>query len=365
MNKPACNPGAVRRWILASMALMALIALPAWSATPSLLLVPGQDGQTRHLVVEGQWAPRCLPSPANAWASGQDVFLELRASGHRCEKSAEIGFELRSAPIDLPPERGQRPRAWRLHLLDADSGKLLAFALQTSLESPIEQPESGLWWPESGAEFDTSGPGIGVQVEVQEGTVALNVSGYDERGAPTWWFGAAALRGATLGLPLSALHGGSGPFDKYAAPEQASSAGFLHVEWLGSARAVFWFTRPAADGPGIELRPVSMTRFSFGTRPGESWVGDWVLHRAGADGEASVELLRFEWLQGDAERFELLSDKGLRLACRRAKDSPQQAPLACRLLPIEAGEALLFADVGLDRMSTVQDQQRISLHRLR
>ncbi|MFG0328015.1 MAG: hypothetical protein ACF8SC_12205, partial [Phycisphaerales bacterium JB037] len=96
----------------------------------------------------------------------------------------------------------------------------------------------------------------------------------------------------------------------------------------------------------------------------ESWSGDWVLHRERAEGGSSVELHRFEWLDGDAESFELLSDRGLRLACRRA-DSAEQAPRACQLVPLGGGSALRFASVGLDAMLAEQGEERITLRRLR
>jgi hypothetical protein len=200
---------------------------------------------------------------------------------------------------------------------------------------------------------------------VQGDTVALNVSGYNEFGAPTWWFGAAPLERPGQAVELSVLSGGAGPFGEYAAPRQIGSAGTLHIEWLGRARAVFWFSRPADDGRGLELRPVSMTRFAFATRPGESWSGDWLLQRETVEADSVLELHRFEWLDGDAESFELLSDRGQRLACRRASGGPEQAPKACQLLPLGGGPGVSFADVGLDGMVSQQDGGRISLRRLR
>lgn len=352
---------------LASLALAgAALAAPAsLRAEPTLSLTGADESGSPQMLVEGRWAARCLPAPANAWAKGRDVYFELRLPKNACGDEPKSAFELRSGPIDLPASNRSDGRPWRLHLLDAEGSRLLAFALQGAVSARAEPPESGLWWPEAGGEFDTSGPGFGAQIEVQGDTVALNVSGYSELGAPTWWFGAAPLARPSQAIELSALSGGAGPFGDYAAPKQVGSAGTVHIEWLGSARAVFWFTRPAADGRGLDLRPVSMTRFAFGTRPGESWAGDWVLHRQDAEGGASVELHRFEWLDGNAESFELLSDRGLRLACRRADGSPEQAPKACQLLPLGGGASLRFGSVGLDGMLAETDSERIALRRLR
>ncbi|MCK7592584.1 hypothetical protein [Pseudomarimonas salicorniae] len=359
------RPSGPTRFALAAglLATLPLAAAASSAAPPSLSLAPLEGGQLQVLV-EGQWAPRCLPAPANAWAKGQDIHVELRLPKAQCGSDPKTAFELRSGPIDLPTGAGLGQRPWRLHLTDADSGRLLAFSLAGGEGQAADAPESGLWWPEAGGEFDTSGPGFGAQIEVQQDTLAINVSGYDADGAPTWWFGAAPLSRPTQAIELSVLGGGGGPFGAYSAPKQLSGAGTLHVEWRGSARAVFWFLAPAADGQGLELRPVSMTRFAFATRPGESWTGDWVLHREPAEGASSVELHRFEWLDGDAESFELLSDRGQRLACRRG-DAMEQAPRACQLLPLGSGRALRFTDVGLDGMVTRHSGERISLRRLR
>lgn len=352
----------------ASLALLGLAcALPsaAHGQPPSLSLAAANDGGPQHIVVEGSWAPRCLPSPVNAWNQGQDVYLELRTPTRSCGGDAKSAFELRSSPIDLQAERADSERPWRLHLLDADSGQLLAFALAAGQAAGDDLPEPGLWWPEAGGEFDSSGPGLGVQVEVQGSTLALNVSGYADDGSPTWWFGAGPLSRPAQSIELSALRGGAGPFGDYSAPKQAASAGTLHIEWRGTARAVFWFTRPSKDGKGLELRPVSMTRFAFASRPGESWGGDWVLVRQAPRGEDRIELHHFEWLGGDTESFELLSNRGLRLACRRGGGAPEQAPQACRAVPLGGGAALHFSSVGLDGMQTTQDGEQVRLHRLR
>jgi hypothetical protein len=333
-------------------------------AQPVMTLAAAETGESRQILVEGRWAPRCLPAPANAWAKGRDLYFEVRTPKASCEDDAKSGFELRSGPIDLTTT-GPDDRAWRLHLVEAESGRLLAFALEGGAGAADEAPESGLWWPQAGGEFDTSGPGFGVQIEVQGDTVALNVSGYNEFGAPTWWFGAAPLGRSGQAVELSMLSGGAGPFGDYAAPQQIGSAGTLHIEWLGRARAVFWFSRPAADGRGLDLRPVSMTRFAFATRPGESWSGEWLLQRETLEAGSVLEVHRFEWLDGDPEGFELLSDRGLRLACRRANGTPEQAPKACQLLPLGGGPGVRFADVGLDAMVSHQDGARISLRRLR
>lgn len=364
MNGPYHQGRILPRLALPALLLAGSSGALAAAAAPSLSLAPAEADGQRQMLVEGLWAPRCLPSPANAWSRGSDLYFEVRAPKEACGSDAKTAFELRSGPIDMPAA-ADRGRPWRLHLLDADNGTLLAFALQgESAATAVDPPESGLWWPEAGAEFDTSGPGFGAQIEVQGDTLAINVSGYAEDGAPTWWFGAAPLARPGQAIELSRLHGGAGPFGAYAAPKQISSAGTLHVEWMGSARAVFWFSRPAADGVGIELRPVSMTRFAFATRPGESWGGEWLLLQRGEDGESRTELHRFEWLDGNAESFELLSDRGMRLACRRADGSPEQAPKACQLVPLGAGTSLRFTSVGLDRMSASVDGTSVSLRRL-
>lgn len=339
--------------------LALLLALPAAQANPRLSLVSDAGGRLQ-IEAQGEWPLACVPAPSNAWVEGRNLYFEVSEPSQACKDQPAQPVTLRSAALPLDADDG----VYRLHLLGADAGRTLAFALAGGDEA-MSLPESGLWWPENGGDFESSGPGFGVQIEVQGGTLAVNVSGYADGGQPTWWFGAAPLGARHLQLELSALVGGSGPFNEYAAPKQVEAGGQLHIEWLGPARAVFWFARPTEDGRGLQLRPVSMTRFAYAVRPGESWAGEWLLLTTPTEGGSRAEVHRFEYVGGDGSGFELLSDRGLRLACTRAESRPDSPPESCRLADSEQGWQLDFRDVGLGRLDArIEDGSRVSLRQL-
>lgn len=334
-------------------------------AEPQIHVSTAKEGAIQIRVVDAAPAG-CQPSAGPVWARGLDVHFALQPAPGPCRNAPPAErFELVSAPVRPAVDGLNGARALRVHVLDARDGRLLGFALAGG-RAPAEPPESGLWWPEAGGEFDTSGPGLGVQIEVQDRTLALTVAGYDALGAPTWWFGAAPLDTAPTLIELSALQGGAGPFARYTPPGRIQPAGRLLIEWLGPARAVFWFLRAAADRDELELRPISMTRFSFGLRPGEGWAGDWVLVVEQDAEAARTELHRFDWAGGDEHRFELASDRGLRLVCRRAAGAPEQVPEGCQLWPEDGeGEVWDLPDIGIGRLSGGSGGQRVRLLRLR
>jgi hypothetical protein len=339
--------------------LALLLAFPAAQAAPRLALVNDAAGRLQ-IEAQGEWPLACAPQPSNAWTEGRNLYFEVREGSQACKGQAAQPVTLRSAALPLQADDG----VYRLHLLGADGGRTLAFALAGG-DDAMALPESGLWWPENGGDFESSGPGFGVQIEVQARTLAVNVSGYADSGRPTWWFGAAPLGARHLQLELSALVGGSGPFNDYAAPKQVEAGGQLHIEWLGPARAVFWFARPAEDGRGLQLRPVSMTRFAYALRPGESWAGEWLLLTTPNEGGSRAEVHRFEFVGGDASSFELLSDRGLRLACTRSEQRPDSPPETCRLADSEQSWQLDFREVGLGRLDArIEDGSRVSLRQL-
>jgi len=320
------------------------------------------DRSSLQVEFRGAWPRNCVPRAGSIRMTGRDVYFQLAESEATCSGQA-VPLLLRSEPLGLSGLDGDD--ALRIHVLGNRSGHTLGFALASlGGTRSILRPESGLWWPETGGEFESGGPGLGVQVEVQDDTLAVNLSGYDEVGRPTWWFGAVPMASRHSLLELNSLHGGSGPFDPYAAPKTVDTGGLLHIEWLGPARAVFWFTRKHPDGPGIELRPVSMTRFAFGTRPGESWQGEWLLLRAAAEGGSRAEVLQLAWVEGSTEGFELASEQGHRLQCERNPQRPDSPPTRCSLLSGGLEPVTEFSDIGLERLESSDGDVRIRLQRL-
>ena len=345
---------------------IALIALPALAqAAPTVALWPESPaaGQPFQVELLGEWAAACVPSVADSWVEDDEVIVKLRDSEKNCAGQPTAATVLRtpsSAPLST-----DRDGTLRIRVLGGKPERTLAFGLAAVGDVELYIPESGLWWPEQGGEFDTSGPGLGVQIEVQGDALALNLSGYDAAGSPFWWFAAGESQALPQSLSLTALKGGSGPFAKYAAPNDAMAGGSLHIEWLSSARAVFWFVRADAqlDG-GLDVRPMSMTRFAFGLRPGQSWQGDWILSRRDSAGLISANALRFDQLLPAEDGF-VLSGDGFALRCLSVSRRPDSPPESC-FLSSDNGDLLgQFGDVGLKRMQGLSSEgDRVRLTKL-
>lgn len=340
--------------------LLATLLTPVLAtAAPSISLFPAQPepGQPFRIEVTDSWPRGCAPSAGASWVDGQDIVLQLKDPADCKSKAVEVQTVASAEPGEsrLIAERGG---VYRIRVEGGKDSGVLAFALaEVGAPRPLPRPESGLWWPEAGGEFETSGPGLGVQIELQGQTLALNVSGYRDSGRPTWWFAAAPLQGRAQHLELTSLRGGSGPFADYTAPEQVEPAGSVYIEWISAARAVFWFVRPGEDGAGLELRPISMARFAFGVRPGESWVGEWIVLSRDESGAARSEVIRFARWSALDDGFELRSEDGLNaLICDAATGRPDSPPRDCQLRRSDAGVSAAFSSVGLNRLDGRLDQ---------
>ena len=337
--------------------ILALIWALAFASTPlsasaetQVTLWPESPevGQPFQIEVQGEWAEACMPSIGDTWVEGDEIIVKLRDSAKQCGDQPKATQVLRSSSAG--PLTIEQSGTFRIRVLGGKPERTQAFALAAVGDVSLYTPESGLWWPERGGTYDTSGPGLGVQIEVQHEALALNLSGYDSNGTPFWWFAAGESQALPQSLPLTALKGGSGPFAKYAAPNDAMSGGTVHIEWLSSARAVFWFVRPDLTDPtALDVRPVSMTRFAFGIRPGNSWLGDWVLLRRDADGVVNADALRFRGHKVTDTGFELRSGDGLLLRCDIEPTQPDSPPSACSLGD-RNGTLGQFSDVGLKRL---------------
>lgn len=326
------------------------------SAAPQVNLWPESPevGQPFQIEVQGEWAEACAPSVGDTWVEGNEIIIKLRDSAKQCGDQPKAARVLRSP--SATPLTVDTAGTFQLRVLGGTPERTRAFGLAAIGNVELFTPESGLWWPERGGQYDTSGPGLGVQIEIQDEALALNLSGYDNTGTPFWWFAAGESQALPQSLSLTALKGGSGPFAKYAAPNDAMSGGTLHIEWLSSARAVFWFVRPdLADPNAMDVRPVSMTRFAFGVRPGDSWRGDWVLLRRDASGAVIADALRFRGHKVTDTGFELRSGDGLLLRCENDPSKPDSPPTGCSLGD-RNGTLGQFSDVGLKRMQGVSRQ---------
>ncbi|MBD8526014.1 hypothetical protein [Pseudomarimonas arenosa] len=359
MNTPITF--ALRHLLTGALALAPICA----AAAPQVTLWPESPavGQPFQVEILGEWAPACAPRVGDSWLEDDQIVVKLLDSEKQCADQPKAPLVLRSS--SATPLSVDRAGTFQIRVLGGSPERTRAFGLAAVGDVELYTPESGLWWPERGGQYDTSGPGLGVQIEVQGDSLALNLSGYDNAGTPFWWFAAGASQALPQSLPLTALKGGSGPFAKYAAPVDALSGGTVHIEWLSSARAVFWFVRdPLSESEGLEVRPISMTRFAFGLRAGDSWRGDWVLLQRGAEGEVGANALRFDAFQADDNGFDLRAGDHWRLRCEIDRERPDSPPTACTLLN---GNTLVgdFVDIGLTRLQGVsRSGQSLRLSRI-
>jgi hypothetical protein len=306
--------------------------------------------------VSGEWKSGCPPQLLEVRHAGRDLTVVAEPDSQRCD--GQPGPYRLLAELPASAQANEAAGVWRLRYTLRDDPlqppRLMAFELWRLGELPAVDPESGFWWGEVGGEFDHAGPGLGVQLELQGGTLALTTSGYAADGSPEWLFGATPFSGVISDIALNRLGGGSGPFGDYAGPAEAKSAGRVQIEWLDSARAVFWFSRPDADRRGISLWPVSMVRFDFGGNPGPGWIGRWLLE---IDAGAELLALEFSDLVLRKGGFTLLGRNGEAMLCEFAADRPQSPPAACEI-QLADGRLLRLDDVGLSQLSGLDEASR-------
>jgi len=342
------------RLLAAALCLIALIDESHAADAPRIEWAAPADTASALIVVHGEWQTRCPPQLADLQVEGATISVIARPDSQRCEEAPGPYTLLAEAPATLK-QAGHETLRVRYLLQDDPVAppRLMAFALLPGKSSEQREiaPEAGFWWGEAGGEFDHAGPGLGAYLERQGATLALAFNGYADDGRPEWVFGATPQTDAISSIDLSRLSGGRGPFSGYVGPSEAVTAGRLQIEWITSARAVFWFDRPSADGRGIELRPISMVRFDYAQSPGNGWQGQWLLD--GSNGETSeaeefrrVRLGAFVRTEGG---FSLLGPGGIALLCESAATRPQSPPIGCEL-QLEDGRVWRFDDVGLTRM---------------
>ncbi len=337
--------------------LIGILLLAAGAAAASdekISLIRVAENAAPVIEIVGRWNTGCPPLLQDVQQAGREITVTARTDSKRC--TGEPGpYRLL---VDLPDaaQADEREGVWRLRYELRDDPladpALLAFELKSLGEPGIIDPETGFWWGESGAEFDHAAPGISAQLERQAGMLALTFSGYGGAGSPEWIFGATAMGGSISDLAMSRLEGGKGPFGGYQAPSGEASAGRLQIEWLTSARAVFWFSRAAAGRRGLELQPISMVRFDFGKSPGTGWTGRWLVESTDAGKLQSVE---FADVVLDAGNFTLLGAAGEALHCESAPDRSHSPPSACEL-QFGDGRIWQFHDIGLGRMTGIDEQ---------
>lgn len=331
-------------------ALLLLAALPAAAFEPARLELVVSPDEQAYFSVTGTWPDTCPPRLTGVVVDGRDVALLAARETVGCRPSP-TPYLLASAPSplnELLPDPGTYRVRLQLEDSDADRNALAGFALIHTGPTAAPALETGFWWAEQDGEH-AAGPGLGLSVETQSGFISLSVMGYDSRGASAWHFGAGELQDGIAHLELAQFEGGAGPLTAYAAPENLRPSGSVDVEAITPARAVLWFSRPDPDTGLIDLRPLSIMRFSFAQDPGEALLGRWVLTGAEA-GQRATRWLDFERVETLDGGFILHDTGGAQLHCEATPGLPGSPPALCRL-DTGDGDTVEFTDIGLRRLS--------------
>lgn len=304
--------------------------------------------------VSEAWEEGCTPRSERVEVDGRELVLTAvlphaacadRAAG-TADPDADLVFTLPAlwagvyrVRYEVRPAPGQPARLHGFRLVDLSAPG-----------SDTLRPETGLWWPEAGGEFDRAGPGLGLLMETQAQTLSVTVLGYDADGRAQWSYGASELRGRFLDIDLAGLSDGAGPFAPYRAPQGLQPAGSVKVELLSAARANLWFLRPTGQGREISLEPVSMVRFSFAQSTPEAWLGRWVIAPETGDIPASRHL-DFVAVEPTPGGFDLIDARGAyRLSCRTAPQRPNSPPSDCDLVGTDARIEIRFDRTALTEM---------------
>jgi hypothetical protein len=335
-------------WLLLCLPVVAVASPPAIEVSP-----PTPDaGATVRFKVRGEWPDGCPPTIRDVRIVDRDIVLTAQPGSGPCGSEAQA-FE--TGTEALPLERAKLTRngvhriRFELRRTPEAAPELLAFRLfyVGNTPDPGFVPESGFWWHERGGEFDRAGPGLGAQMEVQSGTLALGVHGYAADGSARWSLGAGPMQGHVATVELTQLSGGAGPFEPFKPPGEVSAAGSALVELVSPSRVTLWFLRPRDDGKGLQVRPVSMVRFRFAREPAEAWRGRWVV-LAESDDDYPTRRIDFVRLMRKQDGFLLLDAKReFRLRCETDSARPNSPPTRCRLQS-DAGDA---AEIDFDHVA--------------
>jgi hypothetical protein len=239
--------------------------------------------------------------------------------------------------------------------------RLIAFRL-VDVSAPGARhpsPEPGIWAAERGGRHDTSGTGVGFELDRQGGLLFLAANMYDGQGRPTWYMSAGSIQGAVMRGDYYLSAGGQALYDGYRAPTQVAAVGRLDVEFTSGSTATLWFSRPGAGllDP-IDLMPISIHRFNFayGAIP-ESLQGRWIL--VAEDERSAIPTRHVELSPVRFGAFTLLGfqdlSKRVLVQCVMDPARPESLPGQCVLF-VDDREVGRFDQVSYTRLRGQDDR---------
>jgi hypothetical protein len=330
---------------------------------------PARAGSSLPIRISGQWPNTCTPAVLPVQVSGNAIDIRMRRLDQICgEAVTPYSFVVDPAQSAGGLSDGvYRVRLWLRS--DGQPDVLLAFRLldvRSDATRPV-QPEAGFWAPDSAGEFATSGTGVGFMVERQAATLALTTNAYLQSGVSSWYLSAGALDLRTFRGDLLATAGGQALWSTYRDPDLIATVGVLEAEFLGAARANFYFIRAAGEGllDPIEVMPISARRLNFALETdGRSLAGRWSLVPAADAALApAVFELRYDAARSTATTAILTAASGEELRCELDTSRRDGPPPRCILLAA-GNEIARFEQNGLGRLSGRADTTPVLMLRV-
>jgi len=340
-----------KRWVLGCLAALLPAVAPAAAA---------RDGEALHLRlmreagapqpwsigIYGESPEHCPPSLQRVALDGADLSIMLHVPRTGCGAARPVPFLLKAAPPASSPLLGGTVYRVRVYSDAKGTSALAAFRLLDTGSPSVAEPENGFWW--SIADDDAAPPSrsTGLTVESQGDRLALGLYGFDDAGAPAWYFGSTRLTGRVARVQLLELAGGDPLFSPAGTQPSAQDGPRIELEFVSPARARAWLVRNV-DGYDVAVRALTVARSRFAAQPAAIGSGRWVFV---ADDEGTP--LQFEFSSPSRESADRVRvDDPAHDAVLECNGSGGEdaLPQRCSLL-FGGSELATFERVGLDRL---------------
>ncbi len=305
--------------------------------------VSDASGAAIALSISGRWESTCTPLIDDLRLEGRGLTLLASYDTDKFCAKTPTGYSL---SVDLAENDlsalspGIHPISLYVRAQGQREARLLGFDLVQLGPVTAITPETGLWWPEAGGTFETSGPGVGFSLEVQDGEAILMTNSYGDQGRARWLVSTGSLEGRIIRGDLTELGGGQTLFGEFREPGQAFPSGRALLEFHSSATATLWLVSDLI-GEDLLVQPLSLVRFSFGPR--SMLDGTWLLMPETGGEAVRLDLAEVESGGGTVT---LLDGSGSTVTCSRLLSKKLSPPDSCRLRGVQD---IRFHDVGLDR----------------
>ena len=349
----------------APIVLLALIIV-AWSPAkaashhPLIAQRTTEPGAPPEITISGLWPDNCVPDLDGVTF---DRGMIIRATAPR-QRYCDAVVTHYSLSIDLATHLSTHgagstydvlPVRFFARLEGDDVYRLLAFTLATwGSDTNGSRPESGLWWPAAGSQSG-SGPGIGLNLEIQGSEVVVVANVYDQAGEPEWLIGSGLMKSSVFSARLYRLSGGQPMFSDYAPPDQVFDHAQVDIEFHGSASATVWLSRAVRTGLDAQLllQPIAMERYRFGHDQGQQfWEGTWIF-------EFDDTLTRTQLTPSATGAFDTASQLEVVCAAARAEST------SCTLWR-DGSQFGTITDIGVNRVTgRAFSGERFTMRRIR